>query len=316
MPILRHFMGNVGLQSCVRRLTTGAFERVNECEYAYKGNRLGLETNADPTKGMLADFQNFGYVLVRKMYNEQEVTKIRKSVEQSDELWKSRMILMDNDQDEGKTYDFSHWSSPPGNDILSLVIRNQKCAGLSEKMLRRGEIYLYSAKIIMKEQNSGAVEWHQDFGFAYINRVMKNEIVVCNMALTKSDRENGGIRLIKGSNLAGRQDHPKLHDLFQVDPEKMKLLTRRLPIVHIDMCPGDVLIMDGNTVHRSDKNLSTHRRWQFSMVYNAAKNSPDLKHYNAQYTKPLGLVPADAVEKCESLLLERKNFDDFTRMNH
>lgn len=40
----------------------------------------------------------------------------------------------------------------------------------------------------------------------------------------------------------------------QADPERIELLTNvaKLPAVHSDLAPGDVIFFHGNTLHRSD----------------------------------------------------------------
>lgn len=58
-----------------------------------------------------------------------------------------------------------------------------------------------------------------------------------------------------------------------------------LPLVEVEMEPGDALFFHSNVLHRSDQNASDHRRWAFLISYNRATNNPVIKHHHPQYTK-------------------------------
>jgi phytanoyl-CoA hydroxylase len=90
------------------------------------------------------------------------------------------------------------------------------------------------------------------------------------LALDPVDEENGCLRYIKGSHLAGIRPHNRtktlgfsqgISDYSDVDR------ARETPV---PAEPGDVLIHHGNTIHRADANRSTtrHRR-SFGMVFQA-----------------------------------------------
>ena len=64
-----------------------------------------------------------------------------------------------------------------------------------------------------------------------------------------------------------------------------------LPLVEVEMEPGDALFFHSNVLHRSDQNRSDHRRWAFLVAYNRASNNPVLKHHHPQYTKLNMVMP-------------------------
>jgi len=283
-------------------------------EYEYTGNENGLKYGCEPSKEMLDDFDESGYLLIRNLFNENEVDKMVKSVEGCPKLWETIATLADQRQDVKHTYDFAHWSTPPGNDVMGLTVRTKKVAELAEKLLRRGEIYQYSNKILMKTQKGAAIEWHQDYGFYYYNRALYPDFIICSLALTKSDIENGGLQVARGSHKIGRIDHWQQSGVRLADPERVSMLleNKLIEALYCNQKAGDAVFFHANTLHKSLPNESTHRRWQMVLSFNAVHNSPDRKHYNAQFTKKLEYVPADAVEKCESLEMELdKDFVDF-----
>ncbi len=85
---------------------------------------------------------------------------------------------------------------------------------------------------------------------------------------------------------------------------------QKLEKVDVNLQPGDAVFFHGNTVHKSDANSSENKRWNLVFSFNAKHNSPEVKHYNAQYTVPLEKLPPDVLEKCQDLKLHRREFLD------
>jgi ectoine hydroxylase-related dioxygenase (phytanoyl-CoA dioxygenase family) len=96
-------------------------------------------------------------------------------------------------------------------------------------------------------------------------------------------------------------------DLKRVDEAK-----KHLELVYCEMDPGDVLFFHCNTLHRSDKNNSSSRRWTLLCCYNAARNNPFLDHHHPKYT-PLKKLPNSEIVKAGDKFLEVKNADAFLK---
>jgi ectoine hydroxylase-related dioxygenase (phytanoyl-CoA dioxygenase family) len=47
-----------------------------------------------------------------------------------------------------------------------------------------------------------------------------------------------------------------------------------MELVHVEMNPGTAVLFHGNTLHRSDQNLSENPRWAFICCYNTRSNDP------------------------------------------
>jgi ectoine hydroxylase len=69
---------------------------------------------------------------------------------------------------------------------------------------------------------------------------------------------------------------------------------QRLPLVHVEMSPGDLLFFHANLLHRSDRNHSEQPRWSMICCYNAARNNPYRESHHPRYT-PLDVVPDAAI---------------------
>lgn len=282
------------------------FEQKEEAIFEYVPCS-GEECNAN--QEMKNDFQNNGFLIVRNVFPEKEICKLLKSVDDCPDFWKSEFGVKDK---ENKTFFQTQWLDV-GTDILGLAARTQKTVGIAEQLLDKGEIYLYSAKIIMKqEKTGGALLWHQDYGYWYNNRCLFPDFIMCFIALTKNDRENGGLQVLKGSHKCGRIDHGKTAGQQGADEERVEMLKKALPLVHCDLKAGDVIFFHGNTLHASAANDSEFRRWNLIFSYNARHNSPDKEHYNNQYgpQSKIDKLPFDAVEKCESTEVQKRKFLD------
>lgn len=64
------------------------------------------------------------------------------------------------------------------------------------------------------------------------------------------------------------------------DPERVAAALERLPLVHVEMEPGDAIFFHGNLLHCSDQNTSPDPRWSLICCYNTKQNDPykDSRH--------------------------------------
>src|SRR5262249_41116228 len=80
------------------------------------------------------------------------------------------------------------------------------------------------------------------------------------------------------------------------DPERVQEILNVLPLVYVEMDPGDVLFFHANLLHRSDQNRSANPRWSMICCYNAARNNPYKESHHPRYT-PLQRVPDSAIRE-------------------
>ena len=112
-------------------------------------------------------------------------------------------------------------------------------------------------------------------------------------------RENGCLQVLEGSHLCGRVDHVLTGDQAGADPERVAEIAKRLPLVHVEMEPGDALFFHPNLLHRSDQNRSEHPRWSLICCYNARRNDPYREARHPRYT-PLAKVEDAAILEAAS----------------
>lgn len=237
-------------------------------------------------------YQRDGFVLIRSLFDTEEIGILREAIELDPQL---RESLYDRKDSEGKATRMATWNHP-GDSAYGLAARSHRVVDTMEDMLG-GEVYHYHSKLTAKEPRvGGAWEWHQDYGYWYHNGCVYPYMASVMVALDHSTRDNGCLQVLRGSHLAGRVDHGVLPgEQVGADPRRVEQMLKQLELVYAEMAPGDGLFFHSNLMHRSDQNRSDNRRWTVLFCYNAARNDPYLEHHHPRYT-PLVKVPDDAVK--------------------
>ena len=240
-----------------------------------------------------AAYERDGYVLVKSLFDPEEIAILRAAIEQDPAL---RASLYDRTDAQGKATRMATWNHP-GDSVYGLAARSPRVVDTMESMLG-GEVYHYHSKLTAKEPyDGGAWEWHQDYGYWYHNGCLFPYMASMMLALDHATKENGCLQVLRGSHHAGRVDHGVLPgEQVGADPRRVERMLETMELVHVEMAPGDGLFFHSNVMHRSDQNRSPNRRWTVIMCYNAARNDPYLEHHHPRYT-PLSKVPETAVKE-------------------
>ncbi len=245
-----------------------------------------------------AQYERDGFVIVRSLFDTEEIGLMREAMEQDPAL---RASLYDRKDAEGKSTRMATWNHP-GDSVYGLAARSRRVVDTMEDMLG-GEVYHYHSKLTAKEPyDGGAWEWHQDYGYWYHNGCMYPYMGSVMVALDRANRDNGCLQVLRGSHLAGRVDHGVLPgEQVGADLRRVEQMKKQLELVYVELEPGDGLFFHANLMHRSDQNRSPNRRWTVLFCFNAARNNPYLEHHHPQYT-PLDKVDDDAVRKAGARL--------------
>jgi len=254
-------------------------------------------------------YERDGYVLVRSLFDQEEIAILRGAIETDPQLQAS---LYDRHDASGKSTRMATWNHP-GDSVYGLAARSHRVVDTMESMLG-GEVYHYHSKLTAKEPlEGGAWEWHQDYGYWYHNGCTFPYMASMMLALDKTTRENGCLQVIRGSHHAGRVDHGVLPgEQVGADPRRVEEMLKTLERVYCEMEPGDGLFFHANVMHRSDQNRSPNRRWTVLFCYNAARNNPYLEHHHPQYT-PLHKVDDNAIKMTG--VKNSENSPDYFRKN-
>jgi hypothetical protein len=240
----------------------------------------------------VAEYRRRGFYLARRFFDADEIDLLRRAAKEDHELDKRSFGRADG---EGGTVRLSLWNHP-GEGIYGMFARCERMVRSCEKILG-GEVYHYHSKMIMKDPKvGGAWTWHQDYGYWYQNGVLMPLLTSVFIAVDPSTRANGCLQVIEGSHHCGRIDHVLTGDQAGADRERVDELLKRLPLIYVEMDPGDAVFFDCNLLHRSDQNRSDQPRWSMICCYNAARNDPYKDSHHPRYT-PLKVVPDSAIRE-------------------
>jgi ectoine hydroxylase len=238
----------------------------------------------------LAPYPRDGYVLARGLFDSREVGQLRRAAKEDKALDDHSFGRADG---EGGVVRLSLWNHP-GDGIYGMFARCRSVVDTCELLLE-DEVYHYHSKMIMKEARvGGAWAWHQDYGYWYQNGVLAPDLVSVFIAVDPATRENGCLQVLQGSHRCGRVEHVLTGDQAGADPERVAEIAKRLPLVHVEMEPGDALFFHPNLLHRSDQNRSENPRWSLICCYNAKRNDPYKESHHPRYT-PLVKVEDSAI---------------------
>jgi hypothetical protein len=244
------------------------------------------------TENQVAEYRRKGFVLARGVFDAAEIGLLARAAKEDRVL---DQHAFGKDDGAGNTVRLSLWNHP-GDTLYGMFARCDSVVSSAEKILG-GEVYHYHSKMIMKDaRTGGAWAWHQDYGYWYQNGILHPLLCSASIAVDPATKENGCLQVIEGSHLLGRIDHVLTGDQAGANRERVDEILSRLPLVHVEMDPGDVLFFDCNLLHCSSQNLSENPRWSMICCYNAARNDPYKDSHHPRYT-PLEKVPDSAIRK-------------------
>jgi ectoine hydroxylase-related dioxygenase (phytanoyl-CoA dioxygenase family) len=238
----------------------------------------------------LAAYRGDGYVVIPRLFAPDEIEILRHVAER--ELPSSE-ILTKLDQ-AGNKVSLKMWNHA-GDDIYGMFSRNERVVRTMEHLVG-GEVYLYSAKMILKNaRDGGAWEWHQDYGYWYHNGCLAPDMASCLIAVDRNTEENGCLQVLRSSHRLGRLDHIRENEQYIADSERVNVAVNVFESVSIPLEPGDAIFFHCNLLHRSNANNSDQRRWNFICSYNAISNRPYKRAREYGHDTTLETVPSGAI---------------------
>jgi len=155
---------------------------------------------------------------------------------------------------------------------LDDLVRHGKILDAVEKLLGP-DILCWSTSLLIKNPGDGThVSWHQDLTYWGLE---PGDVVTAWLALTPATRDNGAMRMLRGS-------HKTLLAHRDTDDDR-NLLSRGQTIAeaideakaaYLELQPGEISLHHGNTAHASDPNVSDQRRIGLAIRYMAAHVRP------------------------------------------
>jgi ectoine hydroxylase len=246
------------------------------------------------TPDQLACYHRDGFTIARALFSRDEIDKLRTFAEHDPSFAGTVYGRKDATGHETKLALWNH----AGEDLYSMFARSPRIVETMQQALG-GEVYLYHMKMMLKEPRvGGAWEWHQDYGYWYHNGCLLPLLASCLIAVSRANRANGCLQVLRGSHHMGRIDHGKTGDQTGADLDRVNAALERMELVYAECEPGDAIFFDSNLLHRSDMNGSDEPRWSLICCYNARRNDPYKESKHPRYT-PLNKVSDDAILRWE-----------------
>jgi ectoine hydroxylase-related dioxygenase (phytanoyl-CoA dioxygenase family) len=263
-----------------------------------------METTLSPDQ--LKSYDRDGYLLLKNLFNKEEVEKLYSAAIADDVMKKNALDL--NDQ-TGKKTKLSLWFTP-GNDVFGYMTRSERMIHSIAPLLDSpAPVCHFHSKLMQKEPRvGGAWEWHQDYGYWYKNQFMfPDQLISVMVALTPANKANGCLQVIKGSHKLGRVNHGFAGEQVGADMVFVDHALKTMDLIYCELDPGDALIFHSNLLHRSEANTSDKPRWSIISCYSSQSNLA----YNETSTSwkvPVDVVPDEAILKWKADSLAEADF--------
>lgn len=233
----------------------------------------------------VAGFRRNGYVMSDSLFSEDEVRILIDAVETGARVAENTRATEDA---SGMASRLSIWHEL-GDDIWTAVSTCPRIVN-NIRILLGEEVAFFHGKVMFKDAHEGgAWEWHQDYGYWYSQGFAFPRMISAFIALDECTRENGCLRVLRGSHHLGRLDHGRVGTQTGADPARIAELEPLLECINCEMSPGSVLFFHCNLLHSSTPNTSSRHRRSFIICYNALGN-PQLSEKKTadQYPCPVG----------------------------
>jgi ectoine hydroxylase-related dioxygenase (phytanoyl-CoA dioxygenase family) len=238
-------------------------------------------------------FHRDGYIVIKNFCSQKEIDRLYGTATGDHTIVDNALDLNDL---TGKKTKLSLWFTP-GDDVFGLLTRSERMVNaVAQLMDSDAPVCHFHSKLMQKEPKvGGAWEWHQDYGYWYKNQFMfPDQLMSVMIALTKANKENGCLQVIKGSHKLGRVNHGFSGEQVGADMVMVNNALKTMELVYCELEPGDALFFHSNILHRSEANLSDYPRWSIISCYNAQSN-PAYNETSLSWKIPVDVVPDDAL---------------------
>jgi len=258
------------------------------------------------TSEQIQHYHKNGYLLIKNFISKEEVDKLYTEAVHDNVMLKNAIEV---DDQSGRKSKLSLWFKP-GNDVFGYLTRSRRMIDYVTQLLEgEAPICHFHSKLMQKEPRiGGAWEWHQDYGYWYKNQFMfPDQLLSVMTALTKANKENGCLQVIKGSHKLGRVNHGFSGEQVGADAVMVENALKTMELIYAELEPGDALFFHSNLLHRSEANLSEYARWSMISCYSLQSNLA-YNETSTSWKTPVEVVPDEAVLHWQAESLSNADF--------
>ncbi|MDX2226454.1 MAG: phytanoyl-CoA dioxygenase family protein [Verrucomicrobiae bacterium] len=237
------------------------------------------------TKNQLYAFNELGWVVVRRVFDQETIRKIKQELEGIH----VRAAGMTPEQHAAEGFHVSWEPKVPAGQpkkieqlmgsnrvspTLDALIRRPDILDKVEQILGP-EIELYHSKLLMKAPHTnGYFPWHQDYGYWHFGENLPTQVNIA-FAIDEQTIENGCLHYVPGSHKKGLLDHLN----FKAESFQWGLSTdfNHFEAVPVEYEAGDVCFFGSLVIHGSEINKTP-----YSAVFNTTAYSQPGHHKDEQ----------------------------------
>lgn len=245
------------------------------------------------TQGQVKQYQKDGYLIIKSFINNDEVKKLYEVALEDKSINENSYGVVDQ---TGKKSKLALWFTP-GDDSYGLLTRSERMVNAVNQLLDGDSaVCHFHSKLMQKEPKvGGAWEWHQDYGYWFKNEfLLPDQMMSVMIGITKANKENGCLQVIKGSHKMGRIEHGFAGEQVGASQHHVDLALKTMELVYVELEQGDALFFHSNLLHRSEANLSDKARWSMISCYNRQDNVPFHEKSTSCIT-PISVVKNEAL---------------------
>lgn len=142
-------------------------------------------------------------------------------------------------------------------------------------------IGLFSSHFICKDPFTGrATPWHEDSAFWKSHFDRFDKIITVWLAIDRSSKDNGCMRVIPGTHVNGFSEYQELDAGMNTFNSGIKADSiDENKAVYFELNPGECSLHDSRIIHGALANASPYRRCGYTMRYFATDHKVDLASY-------------------------------------
>ena len=239
-----------------------------------------------------ADWMRNGYIIVRGLFDKEEMNILNETIKCDDILHKNEFSVNDS---EGRGASLAIWDYL-SNDTYGSFMASNRMYRIVSGLMNNAQIQHYHTKLMLKHaKTGGAFEWHQDYGYWYKNGLIFPDLITAFIAVDDCTKTNGCLEVLNGSHLLGRIEHLMIGGQTGADQERIPWIQEMCKNQFVELKAGDTLFFHCNLLHRSAPNQSTNSRYALLAAYNKATNKPFKQHHHI--CTDINIIDDDQIKK-------------------
>ncbi len=237
---------------------------------------MSIHANARLTSKEVDDYWKNGYLLYRKqLFNKEKMDELSAIFE---EQWELVGRKLNSELDTPHFRDERLLKFLLADEVLDLV-----------EPVIGPNIGLWSSHFISKEPLVGKqTPWHEDSAYWKGRMDRYDKIVTIWLAIDRSNKENGCMRVIPGTHLNGFSEYGSVSENENIFNLEIKEKIDESKAVYFELEPGECSLHDSRIIHGAQSNRSPYRRCGYTMRYFSTETkvipekNPDFKIWLAR----------------------------------